>query len=66
MPLVRRKIQDKQDKYLNSQAVALARSLRDLAYKEYRRNPTDNNLRIFRRYRNNAKSVIRRKKKSLY
>lgn len=62
MPLVRRKIQDKQDKYLNSQAVALARSLRDLAYKEYRRNPTDNNLRIFRRYRNNAKSVTRREK----
>lgn len=63
VPLVKRKFRNVSDQWLRSRDITLSRSLRDIAYREYRRQPTDDNLRIYRMYRNRAKAVLRRERR---
>ncbi|XP_075163075.1 uncharacterized protein LOC142235700 [Haematobia irritans] len=60
VPLVRRSVSHVRDPWLSSREVVVSRSLMDLAHREYRQHPSEDNLRIFRLYRNRAKSIMRK------
>lgn len=66
VPIVRRKIRFCDEDWINSPEIVLARSLRDLAYSDYLSNRTDEKRRVFCKYRNRAKSVIRKCKRNYY
>ncbi|KAI8118825.1 RNA-directed DNA polymerase from mobile element jockey [Lucilia cuprina] len=63
VPLKRRKIRIHSDDWINNPEIKYYVSLRDLAYTTYYRNKTDENWKAFCRYRNKAKSIIRKHKK---
>ncbi|XP_075162722.1 uncharacterized protein LOC142235352 [Haematobia irritans] len=64
VPVVRRRMCRRKDSWMRSREVILARSLMDLAHMEFRKNPTEENGRIFRIYRNRCKLVMRRAKRN--
>lgn len=63
VPLVRSRKVVKTDDYLRSPLVLCARSLRDIAYAEYMRDPSEDNGRIYRSCRNRAKAVLRNERR---
>ncbi|XP_075157890.1 uncharacterized protein LOC142231157 [Haematobia irritans] len=66
VPIVRRTIDFRCDSWLNSQKVIFYRSLRDLSYSAFQADRTSAKWRIFCRYRNKAKSVMRKEKRKYY
>lgn len=63
VPVVRKRVCNYDDAWMRSSDVALARSLRDMAYSTYRVNRSVENWRLYCRLRNKAKGVIRREKR---
>lgn len=60
---VRRAISSTDNGWMRSREIVLSRSLRDMAFRTYKRDPTTVNWGIFCRYRNKAKRIIRREKR---
>lgn len=60
VPTVKRKIRDCNDKWMESREIVLARSLRDLSYSAFLSCRSDEKWKTYCKYRNKAKSVIRR------
>lgn len=63
VPVVKKRIYYRNDAWLESRVIVLARSLRDLAYAVFRSNRTSFNWKSYCKLRNKAKSVIRREKR---
>lgn len=66
VPVVRKKIVCGVDNWMKSNSVLFAISLRNLAYSEFLTCSTVENWKIFCRYRNKAKNVIRRERKNYF
>lgn len=63
VPVVRRKAFYHGDEWMNCNKILFSQSLRDLAYISYKTNRTMEHWQIYCKYRNKAKSVIRRIKR---
>ncbi|XP_065356239.1 uncharacterized protein LOC135950637 [Calliphora vicina] len=63
VPVVRKKICCADNNWMSSREVMFARSLRDLAYRYFRLYRSEENWRMYCRYRNKAKSIVRRTKR---
>lgn len=66
VPIVRRRLRSFDNDWIKSPEIVLAKSLRDLAYKDYLSYGSDEKRRVFCKYRNRAKAVIRRCKRKYY
>ncbi|XP_073821517.1 uncharacterized protein [Musca autumnalis] len=66
VPVVSRRVNPKNDAWLDLDVVKSSRSMRDLAYFEWRRRPTDGNRRIYCMYRNRCKAVMRNERRKFY
>ncbi|XP_075167910.1 uncharacterized protein LOC142240076 [Haematobia irritans] len=66
VPIVTKRIIPRNDDWLKSDSIAHARSLRDIAYLELRRNPSTENKALYRMYRNRAKAVIRNERRKFF
>lgn len=63
VPTVRKRVYLNDDNWINSNKILFAQSLRDLAFSAYQNDRTRVNWRIYCKYRNKAKSVIRKAKR---
>ncbi|XP_037814088.1 uncharacterized protein LOC119605199 [Lucilia sericata] len=66
VPIVKKRIWVNCDSWMNSHAISVARSLRDMAYATYRSDRSIENWSMYCRLRNKAKSVIRREKRKYF
>lgn len=66
VPVVRRRIRRYGEEWMKSRDVLDAQFLRDLSFTAFRQENTPENWRIFCRYRNKAKSIIRRERRKHY
>ncbi|XP_065359864.1 uncharacterized protein LOC135953785 [Calliphora vicina] len=66
VPVVRRRIRQDDNSWMNSRDILLATSLRNLAYSAFLSDKSTFNWNVYCRYRNRAKNVIRREKRRFY
>lgn len=66
VPIRRINLKTNGDKWMKSRAVALAISHRNLAFTAYQNDPTQLKWKMFCKFRNKAKSVIRREKRKYF
>ena len=62
VPLVRQRIPSSIDNWMRSNRIVLAMSLRDLAFSALRLSRSDEDWKLYCRYRNRAKNIIRKLK----
>ena len=66
VPVVKRRVRIDDSSWMKSNEIVLATSLRDLAYSTFRSSGSSESWRIYCRYRNKAKNVIRKVRKRFY
>lgn len=66
VPIVRKRVVHSLDPWLKCKSIILAISLRDMAYKNYLKFPTLQNMAVYRTLRNKAKSILRKERKKYY
>ncbi|XP_075150628.1 uncharacterized protein LOC142224726 [Haematobia irritans] len=66
VPKIRRRVRHNGDEWMHSREVVFARSLRDLTYSTFQADRSQENWVIYCRYRNRAKSVIRKARRTYF
>lgn len=66
VPIRTKRVQSTDDRWIKSREVVLARSLRDLAMKDYDADPSEQRWKTFCKLRNRAKNVMRRVRRKYF